>query len=175
MPSPVESTSRDRFRPRLAREPQRQEISPEVMHALSLALERAAQQFAAARLSVLPEDAWSLFNGGQAVLVDIRTAEERKFVGHVPGSAHVAWMLGSAMVRNPRFLRELEATVSKDSLVLLLCRSGKRSAAAVESARSAGFQHAYNILTGFEGDLDEAQRRGLRNGWRHAGLPWVQD
>jgi hypothetical protein len=28
---------------------------------------------------------------GQAVLVDVRTNEERKFVGYVPESVHVAW------------------------------------------------------------------------------------
>ena len=28
---------------------------------------------------------------------------------------------------------------------------------------------------GFEADLDELQRRGAFNGWRQAGLPWIQD
>ncbi|HAZ61771.1 MAG TPA: rhodanese [Gammaproteobacteria bacterium] len=123
----------------------------------------------------MPEDAWAMTNAGKAVLVDVRTAEERKFVGHVSGSAHVSWMFGASMVRNPRFLRELEATVAKDSLILLICRSGRRSAAAVEFARQAGFAHIYNVIGGFEGDLDDLQQRGHRNGWRHAGLPWIQD
>ena len=30
--------------------------------------------------------AWELFRNGEALLVDVRTVEERKFVGHVPGS-----------------------------------------------------------------------------------------
>lgn len=175
MPSPSETNVRDRFKPRLAREALHTDVSPEVLLGLNAALERAANAFASAHLGLLPEDAWTMFNGGEAVLIDVRTAEERKFVGHIPGSAHVAWMLGTAMVRNPRFLRELEAAVSKDSLILLVCRSGKRSAAAVEAARAAGFKYVYNVLGGFEGDLDENQRRGGRNGWRHAGLPWIQD
>ncbi len=125
--------------------------------------------------SVTPADAWALFSRGEVVLVDVRTAEERKFVGHVPESKHVAWMTGLSLSRNPRFTRELEAKAGKDEAVLLLCRSGKRSAAAAEAAARAGFTNVFNILEGFEGDLDEQQRRGAFNGWRHAGLPWVQD
>jgi len=125
--------------------------------------------------SVSPRDAWALYTGGEAVLVDVRTAEERKFVGHVPETRHVAWMTGLSLSRNPRFARELEAKAGKDEVVLLLCRSGKRSAAAAEAATKAGFTNVFNILEGFEGDLDEQQRRGAFNGWRHSGLPWVQD
>lgn len=122
-----------------------------------------------------PKDAWKLVSAGRAVLVDVRTAEERKFVGHVPGSKHVAWQTGLSLSRNPRFVKELEAQAGKDEVVLLLCRSGKRSAAAAEAAAKAGFRQVFNIQEGFEGDLDEQQRRGAFNGWRHAGLPWVQD
>ncbi|WP_341679137.1 rhodanese-like domain-containing protein [Niveibacterium sp. SC-1] len=125
--------------------------------------------------SLAPQDAWTLFSNGAAVLVDVRTAEERKFVGHVPESLHVAWMTGTAMLRNPRFARELEAKVPKDAVVLLLCRSGKRSAAAAEAATKAGFTQAFNVLEGFEGELDTQGQRGHQDGWRHHGLPWVQD
>lgn len=124
---------------------------------------------------ISPEDAHALFAEGIAVLVDVRTAEERKYVGHVPGSQHVAWQIGTAMTRNPRFIRELEGKVAKDAVVLFLCRSGKRSASAAEAATKAGFSNAYNVLEGFEGDLDTAQQRGSNGGWRLAGLPWVQD
>ena len=81
-----------------------------------------------------PVDAWTLIQAERAVLVDVRSAEERKFVGYVPGSIHVAWATGTSLTRNPRFLRELEAKVAKDAIVLLLCRSGKRSALAAEAA-----------------------------------------
>lgn len=119
--------------------------------------------------------AWALFSRGEAVIVDVRTAEERKFVGHVPETKHVAWMTGLSLSRNPRFVKELEAKAGKDEVILLLCRSGKRSAAASEAATKAGFKQVFNILEGFEGDLDEQQRRGAFNGWRNAGLPWIQD
>ena len=122
-----------------------------------------------------PKDAWALFSAGAAVLVDVRTNEERKFVGHVPGSVHVAWATGTSMTRNPRFVKELEAKVGKNAVVLLLCRSGKRSAAAAEAAAKAGFSAVFNVLEGFEGELDADGRRGGLDGWRFHGLPWVQD
>lgn len=142
-------------------------------------LARARQLAEAAGLpyagSLSPEDAWALIRSGAAVLVDVRTLEERKFVGHVPESQHVAWATGLSLSRNPRFVKELEAKAGKDEVVVLLCRSGKRSSAAAEAAARGGFVNVFNILEGFEGDLDEQQRRGAYNGWRHAGLPWIQD
>jgi rhodanese-related sulfurtransferase len=125
--------------------------------------------------AVSPQEAWTLFSSGAAVIVDVRTGEELRFVGQVPDAVHVAWATGSSMTRNPRFLRELEAKVSKDAPVLFLCRSAKRSHFAAEVAAKAGFRHAFNILEGFEGDLDEHQQRGHSGGWRRQALPWIQD
>jgi rhodanese-related sulfurtransferase len=143
------------------------------------ALEQARQRAREANLDyaggIAPSEAWELFSSGAGVLVDVRTTEERKFVGHVPGSVHVAWATGTAMTRNPRFVRELEAKVKKDQVVLLLCRSGKRSVLAAEAAAKAGFDSAFNVLEGFEGAINDLQQRGEADGWRHHGLPWVQD
>lgn len=124
---------------------------------------------------VSPDDAWKLFIGGHAHLVDVRAAEERKFVGHVPNTFHVAWQTGPALIKNPRFLRDLESKLPKDAIILLLCRSGKRSAAAATAATAAGFKYVFNVREGFEGELDEKQQRGSAGGWRQRGLPWVQD
>lgn len=124
---------------------------------------------------VAPKLAWALFSDGEAALVDVRTQEERKFVGHVPGSVHVAWASGTSLTRNPRFVRELEAKVGKNATVLLLCRSGKRSALAAEAAAKAGFTRVFNVLEGFEGEINAQQHRGSADGWRFHGLPWVQD
>lgn len=143
------------------------------------ALDAARRQALSAGLpyagGVLSRLAWELLQAGSAVLVDVRTAEERKFVGQVPGSVHVAWATGTSLTRNPRFVRELEAKVGKEAVVLLLCRSGKRSALAAEAATKAGFANAFNVLEGFEGELDAAGQRGHTDGWRLRGLPWVQD
>lgn len=125
---------------------------------------------------VPPAVAWQLFSSGQALLVDVRTAEERKFVGHVPDSLHVAWATGTALTRNPRFARELEAKIGgKETVALLLCRSGKRSVLAAEAATKAGLTNVFNVLEGFEGEIDADQQRGKADGWRFHGLPWVQD
>ncbi len=123
---------------------------------------------------VSPRDAWALVAPGHARLVDVRTAEERTFVGHVPDSLHVPWATGTSLTRNPRFVRELEAKTGKDAVVLLLCRSGNRSALAAQAAAKAGFTQVFNVLEGFEGDLDDAGHRGTTNGWRLHGLPWRQ-
>lgn len=125
--------------------------------------------------SVGPEQAWALVQQGKAVLVDVRTLEERKFVGIAPRSLHVAWATGMGMVRNPHFVRELQAKVTKTDTLLLLCRSGKRSALAAQAAFDAGFHRVFNVLEGFEGDLDDDSRRGTFEGWRFRGLPWVQE
>lgn len=124
---------------------------------------------------VSPQLAWRLFDSGQAVLVDVRSAEERKFVGYVAGSVHVPWATGTSLTRNPRFVRELESKVSKQQPVLLLCRSGKRSVLAAEAAAKAGLHNVFNVLEGFEGEINDQQQRGSSDGWRFHGLPWAQD
>ena len=125
---------------------------------------------------VVPIIAFDLVSRQGVLLVDVRSAEERKFVGHVPGSIHVPWATGTALTRNPRFLRELESKIGgKDGIALLLCRSGKRSALAAEAAVKAGLTSVFNVLEGFEGELDERQQRGHADGWRFHDLPWVQD
>jgi rhodanese-related sulfurtransferase len=60
-------------------------------------------------------------------------------------------------------------------MILLICRSGKRSAAAAEAATRAGFSRVFNVLEGFEGEITPDGQRGATGGWRYHGLPWVQD
>lgn len=158
---------------------ERAEITAVLPAALAQARTQAQQQGLTYAGGVSPNDAWALVQTGQALLVDVRTTEERKFVGHVPTGLHVAWATGTALTRNPRFVRELEAKLAahggKQAIVLLLCRSGKRSVLAAEAATAAGFAHVFNVLEGFEGEIDATQQRGKSDGWRFHGLPWVQD
>ncbi len=125
--------------------------------------------------NLTPQEAWELVSANAAVLIDVRTTEERQFVGRVPESIHVPFLTGSAMQRNPRFVREVEAKIKRDDVVLLLCRSGSRSAAAAQALAESRFTNAFNVLEGFEGELNEQQQRGGRDGWRFHGLPWIQD
>ncbi len=124
---------------------------------------------------VTPQEAWNLLIDHAAVLLDVRTAEERQFVGRVNNSVHVPWLIGPSLQRNPRFVREVEAKLRRDDVVLLLCRSGARSVAAAQALTEARFRNAFNILEGFEGEIDESQQRGNRSGWRFHHLPWTQD
>jgi rhodanese-related sulfurtransferase len=143
-------------------------------------LERAREDARAQGLpyagAVSPLEAWALASSGRAVLVDVRSKEELVFVGSIPGSVHVPWASGTTLTRNPRFVRELEAKLGgKDKVALLLCRSGKRSALAAETAAKGGLALSFTVLEGFEGELDHKQQRGSVNGWRKHGLPWTQD
>lgn len=147
---------------------------PSLPSLLQAAQREAQQEGVKYAGSVNPEEAWKLFVGGQAHLVDVRTIEERKYVGHVPNTFHIPWQTGPSLIKNPRFLRELDNKLGKDAIVLLLCRSGKRSAAAAAAATAAGFRYVFNVAEGFEGDLDDNQQRG-GSGWRQRNLPWVQD
>ncbi|MFZ6757457.1 rhodanese-like domain-containing protein [Undibacterium sp. Ji50W] len=145
-------------------------------HALANARSSAQAAGLAFSGSLAPADAWRLLQSAQAILVDVRTAEERKFVGYVADAVHVPWATGTALTRNPRFVKELEAKVKdKSRIILLLCRSGKRSTAAAEAAAKAGFSNIFNVAEGFEGDLNPDQQRGQLGGWRFHQLPWIQD
>lgn len=127
-----------------------------------------------------PQQAWEMLAADpDAVLVDVRTEAEWRFVG-VPdtssldrGALLVEW--NTARGRNPDFLDELAAhgITPGSGPVLFLCRSGVRSIAAAQAATAAGISPAYNITEGFEGALDDAGHRGGA-GWRASGLPWRQ-
>jgi rhodanese-related sulfurtransferase len=150
--------------------------SPKADEVLTQARQAAAARSLPYAGGVAPRLAWELVSSGAAALLDVRSTEERKFVGHVPNSQHVAWATGTALTRNPRFVREVEGKFKdKSAVLLLLCRSGKRSAAAAEALAKAGFTNAFNVLEGFEGEIDVQQHRGGSDGWRFRGLPWVQD
>jgi len=77
-------------------------------------------------------------------------------------------------VPNEAFVEELQGAVPDDAIVMFICRSGARSHDAAALATQAGYDKAYNVLEGFEGDLDHERHRNTVGGWRAAGLPWVQ-
>jgi sulfur dioxygenase len=123
---------------------------------------------------VPPQLAYTWWQSGEAVLVDVRTDAEREWVGFIPGAVALAWKQWPGMVPNPLFDEDLVKVVPKNKKVLFLCRSGVRSIAAAKRATQLGLD-AYNILEGFEGEPDEHAHRGHKGGWRHQGLPWRQN
>jgi rhodanese-related sulfurtransferase len=60
----------------------------------------------------------------------------------------------------------------------VMCRSGGRSAIAVNLLAQAGFTQVFQILDGMEGDLVKdpdsvfAGQR-MKNGWKNSGCPWT--
>jgi rhodanese-related sulfurtransferase len=131
---------------------------------------------------VTPDEAWRLLAEDPAVvLVDVRTQPEWVLVG-VPDlsrigkeTAFVSWQSFPAMTENPNFAAELASrNVSPDQTVLFICRSGNRSAAAARAMTASGFARCYNVLEGFEGELDGARHRGSLGGWKSKDLPWIQ-
>jgi len=125
--------------------------------------------------AVTPAEAYRLVEAGAARLVDVRTRFENEYVGRVPDAPLIEWKALDAPAPDPRFIERLEALEpDRDVALLFLCRSGVRSHAAAIAATEAGYTGAFNILEGFEGEVDEHGQRGTRGGWRKAGLPWVQ-
>ena len=121
---------------------------------------------------IAPQLAWAWVLRGDARIVDVRTDAEREWVGVVPGAAALAWKQWPGMAPNLDFDDGLRVLADGRKL-LMLCRSGVRSVVAARRATELGLP-AYNILEGFEGDLDAQGQRGQAGGWRHRGLPWRQ-
>jgi len=131
---------------------------------------------------ITPKEAWDrLASDPNAKLVDVRTQAEWVYVG-IPDLAAldkkpllVSWQVFPTMAKNDAFAQQVEAQgVKPGDTVLFLCRSGVRSKAAAELLTSLGYTAAYNILDGFEGQLDAERHRGVAGGWKAQGLPWAQ-
>lgn len=120
-----------------------------------------------------PSDAHALLTErDNAVLVDCRTRAEWTFVGvpDMENARFVEWTSYPDGSRNENFVRDVAGGLAPDQPIVVLCRSGARSAAGASALTEAGFAEVYNVTDGFEGDVDgEGHRSG---GWRGAGLPW---
>ena len=131
---------------------------------------------------LLIEEAWSLLKSDpQAVLVDIRTKAEWSYVG-IPDLSDIGrepvfaqWLLAPAMSENPNFFDEMTTQgVTPDKAAIFMCRTVNRSPRAARAMTAKGFPRCYFLRDGFEGSLDDKKHRGHRDGWKAAGLPWIQ-
>ncbi len=78
---------------------------------------------------------------------------------------------------NSSFGKEVEAMLqarglTKTDQVVLICRSGDRSAKAANLLADLGYTNVHTVVDGFEGDMSPDGRRTV-NGWKNAGLPWT--
>src|SRR5450759_4179274 len=94
--------------------------------------------------------------------------------GGLPSVTVIEWATYPGMKPNPHFIAQLEQQVDKEALVIFFCRSGVRSHHAAVAAAKAGYNDCYNMLEGFEGEMDISKHRNTIGGWRVAGLPWEQ-
>jgi rhodanese-related sulfurtransferase len=135
---------------------------------------------------VTPQEAWkALASEPGAVLVDVRTTAEWNYVG-LPSVAEtgapllrVEWQKFPTGQVNAEFVNTLDQALQgeglgRDAPLFFICRSGGRSAAAAAAMTAAGYTRCSNVAGGFEGQRDGEGHRGSVDGWKAAGLPWVQ-
>jgi len=129
------------------------------------------------------ETAEFLHKNPRAIFIDVRSHMEHLFVGHPVGVINVPWIDEPDWKINPHFVTEVRRLVlggihvdhgTGSAPVVLICRSGKRSLDAGEVLLKEGFTDVYNVLEGFEGELDDHHHRSSEGGWRFHGLPWEQ-
>ena len=123
-------------------------------------------------------------------VLDVRTVEEYIFIGHAPMAYNVPLAQQSynwnpktneydmKMVSN--FVDLVKQIAQPTDTILVTCRSGGRSAMAVNKLAAAGYKHVYNITDGFEGDIVKDQSslyygKRMQNGWKNSGLPWIYE
>lgn len=131
--------------------------------------------------------------GEKAYFVDVRTRGEVSYLGmpsmadaHIPYVEHpedAPWDDKAGRFKldvnsdfGPELVRRLTAKgLGKEDTIILMCRSGDRSARAANLLNELGYRKVYTVVDGFEGDLDkDGPKAGQRvvNGWKNAGLPW---
>ena len=117
------------------------------------------------------------------VFLDVRTRAEVAFLG-MPDLAdtNIPYMLVGdwdewdkkkstfKIQPNSNFLPYFEdymQSIEKDksSKIIVICRSGNRSAKTVNLLSKVGYTNVYTVIDGFEGSNKD-------NGWKKNGLPW---
>jgi rhodanese-related sulfurtransferase len=132
--------------------------------------------------SISALEAWELCQKEpRTLLIDVRSGMEYLFVGHPRGAIHVPWIDEPDWIVNEHFATEIRKLGlgglqdgGHDVAIVLICRSGKRSAEAGRVLIDAGITNVYNIDEGFEGELDDTHHRSSLGGWRFHNLPWEQ-
>jgi len=122
------------------------------------------------------------------LLIDVRTPEETMLVGRpLAADANIPLRLIDpahplnagkdryGMMPNPGFVDAFTAFLDgkTPAAVIVMCRSGGRSAAAIDALAGTGLDlPLYSMVDGFEGDRDAGGKRRV-NGWKNAGAEWT--
>lgn len=132
-------------------------------------------------------------NMDKTLFIDIRTPSELNYLGaasvmdaHVPAvfMDTTGWNDKKHRYnrkKNDNFVSDIDKALkkkglSKEDAVILMCRSGKRSATAANTLADNGYTKVYTVVDGYEGDkVKEGKNKGkrMKNGWKNTGLPWT--
>jgi rhodanese-related sulfurtransferase len=140
-------------------------------------------------LYVTARDAYDMWKAEpeRIKVLDVRTFEEYVLIGHAEMAANVPLAFPSykwdvnkgnySVVGNKDFIAHVGERFKPDDTILVMCRSGGRSAMAVNVLAKAGFTKVHNIIDGFEGDKVEDPEsiyngQRMRNGWKNSA-PWT--
>jgi rhodanese-related sulfurtransferase len=122
-------------------------------------------------------------------VLDVRMVEEYVFLGHAEAAVNIPvafpkyeWHADKRKYGfeiNPDFIDHVKAVFKPDDTIVAMCRSGGRSAAAINMLAKAGFVNMYNIIDGFEGDtVNDPESvfcgKRMKNGWKNSA-PWTYD
>jgi rhodanese-related sulfurtransferase len=118
-------------------------------------------------------------------IIDVRTLEEYLFVGapemawKIPVAAQVyAW--DAEKKEYPLkplldFVARVQTIAKPDDTLMVMCRSGGRSAIAANMLAKAGFTNVHNIVDGMEGDGNGDSESTPNGGWKNTGCPWTKN
>lgn len=146
-----------------------------------------------AGLYLTTADAPAMLEDPSVILIDIRSRGEVAFLGIASrANAHIPYMVmpmvpeyseeakGYKLEINPDFPMAFKAYavehgIGPNTPIVLMCRSGTRSAKAANLLTDMGYARVYSLVDGYEGDkAGDGPHRGQRvvNGWKNAGLEW---
>ncbi|MEO0601888.1 MAG: rhodanese-like domain-containing protein [Myxococcota bacterium] len=97
--------------------------------------------------------------------IDVRSPEEFAD-GHPAGAVNIpiAFVSAAGMVPNPDFVSVVQRHFSPETSLLLGCKSGGRSARALQALAAAGYTNLANVDGGYHGAPGKL-------GWSALGLP----
>lgn len=131
--------------------------------------------------------------GAKALFIDVRTRYEVSYLGMpTVADANIAYVehpddapwddkAGRFKLEvnsdfGPELGRRMAAKgLGKSDVVIVMCRSGDRSARAATLLTQLGYSNVFSVVDGFEGDVaTSGPKQGQRvvNGWKNADLPW---
>jgi rhodanese-related sulfurtransferase len=126
----------------------------------------------------------------QVKILDVRTPEEYVYVGHPSMARNIPFKewkgqwnskkKGFDLTENPDFVGAVKKHYAPNDTILVMCRSGDRSAEAVDALAKEGFTNAYSVVDSFEGDLVTDEHscffgKRMRSGWKNSGIPWTYE